>query len=530
MNQNQLSPQELDQLLLKRQQLAISGPGNICTPGNFPEIIAYDPFVASSYTYQDIVEYLNTPAWRKLRSMSPAQLVALDPFEPSEVRPGGYKVWDGAIAIPKNSLFNPVVQPMSRLKAVRNCNDYWIKDGTLAMCRVGPIGPQGQLVRPRSDWIFDLKELVEGWRLLELAHHLTVLRGYWQLTDKGMRVGKPYIAYRFQSSLAEVLVARAYNLPLDIGERVENRPGRPDLPYYGIEIKSSSRFQSPFMRVPKTGKESLRIDETLAVVCVGVFIEPPPSGYVNKTQAVSDADRWCCMPTMGIIAGWELADVITHQAVMSRTMDDTKADQCYCMAPEDLMPPASFYAYLDKARKHFGTPEEAIERMARRDGNPQLLKDFRYVDEYIKSPEFEARLMRTQPMLTENCMVWNYMSDGSPDQPGIAVGQAGRNGYQRPHPQDIKKGTPWHKYLLEERKALKIINTAIQAYEGRVEGKNAARRKRLERIRAHKLIVNTRKAGMQLKRLERKRKRRALTFKEQNKYIHLKRDTNIQTP
>jgi hypothetical protein len=284
------------------------------------------------------------------------------------------------------------------------------------------------------------------------------------------------------------------------------------------------------MRVPKTGKESLRIDETLAVVCVGVFIEPPPSGYVNKTQAVSDADRWCCMPTMGIIAGWELADVITHQAVMSRTMDDTKAEQCYCMAPEDLMPPASFYAYLDKARKHFGTPEEAIERMARRDGNPQLLKDFRYVDEYIKSPEFEARLMRTQPMLTENCMVWNYMSDGSPDQPGIAVGQAGRNGYQRPHPQDIKKGTPWHKYLLEERKALKIINTAIQAYEGRVEGKNAARRKRLERIRAHKLIVNTRKAGMQLKRLERKRKRRALTFKEQNKYIHLKRDTNIQTP
>lgn len=509
-----LTPEWVESILQQRLLLAKQGPGNILTPGNLPPRLQHAPFNFSDYPHKDKVQYLGSKEWIDVLKIPPESLMSANPFEPSAIRPGGFKIWDAAIGIPASSSRNIEPMRMTEIKPIRNCNTHWNGPAKVALSRVGPLGPNGAMLRPVDRWLVDLKEIPEGWNLLNMAHGLAHLRGDESLThDSAFIYRKPDLHFRVPSSLAEIVMAMLFGLPLDIGPRQEGKPGRPDFPCYFIEMKSSAYFPDGFCHIPQVSNEALRVDETIAVVSASVFIEPPPGGFATGSTNKSDDDRWCCMPTIVMITGWELVDVITHLPLMSVNPKDVKKDVCYGLLPEDMMPPESFLAYLHKAKEIYGDPMEATEKWARREGHPEWIENFMYVEDFLSSKKFSDLYMNTPPLVCEQCMNWNTRSEGTPIKPW------GR----KPKYSRIKDRPEWVEHGLKIKEALKkYILPAIEKYEGKLMGKRLAKKLMRQRRKNHRLIWDKRLDRYHLAKLEEKiREKGSLTAREEIKYNSL---------
>ena len=435
-----------------RHWLLTRGPANICTPATDKRVIPYAPFMSGEYPHKHLLGSLTSSKWRAIFKSPPQRLVSPNPFTLSDIRPGGMKVWDSAVGIPAADHRTSVLLNMARTPTLKDCNTHWKCNVLPALQSVGPLGPNNSIVRPKAPYLIDYTKIPGGWMYIEAAHVLAHIRGDTKRISKNPSAIPSSTAGHFQAALANITVALLYDLPLYIGAYDEGMYAMPDFEDYGIEVKSSSRFGLPFLRAPWLNKEALRFDATLAVVSVGVFVEPHPYSYNTGTMIPGKNDHWCCTPTMAMVTGWETVDVITHQPIVSANPENAYSPVCYGMHPADMMPPDLLWAYLKLGNQHLGRPATVDENHV-------------YVNDWVNSKEFANLLSRTPPLPCKSCLSWNPRTVGVPRRP---------EGFP-PKPSQLKKFPEWQAYYEEVKKVLGIIEPAVKRYETRFYKTRSAR-------------------------------------------------------
>jgi len=499
----QWTDERLAQFCHMRYDLFTAGPGNICEPAA-SNVARHAPFDHVDYPYRDKIGSMEARPWGELRRQPAASLVNPNPFAPSMHRKKGFACWDAAVAIPACNTRIAAIRHLVEIPAVRHSNVLWRQTIEPSLRRAGPLGTAGRLIRPTGPWIFDITRMKNGWKILEAAHVLAHHRGdhktsYSQWTYDHSRTGGHY-----QGGLAEIMVSIAYDIPLDVSDKQMGIKGDPDT-YYRAEVKSSSRFRLPLIKMPWKGGEAPRFDAMLAVLDTGVFIEPHPYSVISKTGQYSMEDRWCCQPTIVVIAGWESIDFIMHQALGSLhdTSRDPNAPMDYVVHPADLLGPDLFWGYLALGYRRYGVPVPD-ER-------------WQYFHEWIESDHYKGLLAETPPLPCNECMRINSRALGAPQRP------------EGPRPKG-KMPPVWKKYYDERRTILKTVEKAIESYEalcyGSQQGCLTGRRGRKAGYKAK--LVRLRQEARLDRAIEKVRKGERLTDAERGLYYAAKNEGSIE--
>lgn len=452
----------------------------ICIPGQSAN--QFYPFHNHEYAHAGLIKGQN---WDEVRKQEPQQLIPVNPFEPSQIRKHGLRLWDAVAGIPSSAHRPDQIVATRMLTPTRNTNEFWQQQMLPALGRVGRLTPDGDFLRPKGPWIFDMMLDPLGWKMVEGAHALA-----HRVAEMKPRETKKKMLYaggthfHMQRFLAQMCVCRAYGLPLDVLCLDEGKPGTPDVAQYGIEIKSSSYFRTPVLKLPAMNREAPRPDETLAVVTTGVFIEPHPHGFTNDTQTWKEINRWACTPSVVIVAGWELMDVISHQPFCATDPLDKGEPVCYGMSPSEMQSPESFWAYLRYAYENRGAP--AVDN-----------KRYWLVEDWLNSDDYAAAVGCSPPLPCWNCLRMNMHADGAPRRPigkppliweqlrEDRTDSCGRPPKSIPWPYRRPKSQPeleWDEWEDNLVKVWTIIDKATAYYEGRVHGHlNAAHMRTLRR-------------------------------------------------
>ena len=484
---------KMQDFLRRRWEILTEGAGNLCIePAHIVDSARF-PFESRHYEHKGLLGSVTVDPWPDILAMDPSLLLHPDPFAKSKYRDTGYACWDAAVGIPADR--SRGVQPMAKIAATRSINNYWSSDVMPAICKVGPLGPNKSLLRPVGKYIIDFKQIENGWLMLEAAHTIAHLRGDSKTDYRSHALGLSKLAGHRQAAVAEMAVALLYDLPLDIGLREDGTPAMADFRHFGLEVKSSSRFDAPYLRLPWNGREALRFDNTLAVVSVAVMAEPHPHGFTDGTLIDADHDKWCCMPTIAVIVGWETVDVITHQPLVSSDPTNKKAPICYGIHPADLMPPDDLWAYLKLGVEARGLPP--VDGMTKR------------VADWMNSPDFMHLLAQTPPLPCQDCFMWNSQSEGGPKRPrGLP-------------PKKLIKGQhdDWIQWKKDVKSVHGIIDKAVKRFERKLYGSSAAADLRRARKSNHKLKMEQIKNDKwYAKALKKKREGARLTDYERSVY------------
>jgi hypothetical protein len=181
-----------------------------------------------------------------------AEAVDVNPFAPSRFRSRGLQAWDAAVQIPRAALATGRLVAIRDVRPVRSVNTYWKEEAQEAIRRVGPIGPNGEWLRPRGSFIADFRD-DQCWMLAEAAHVLAHHRGdYADLALGPIDPIQLPTARLLQQALGELVIASKFNLPIDIGQPLDPFPMRPHLPY-GLTVCPTPYFSSPILAVPMDG-------------------------------------------------------------------------------------------------------------------------------------------------------------------------------------------------------------------------------------------------------------------------------------
>lgn len=469
---DQITSGALGEFAEYRYRLLTEGPGNIC---DTIDPVSYAPFYNNDYTHRNIVGHMSMEPWITLKNTNPKTLVHPNPFELSAVRTRknhpAYRSWDSAIAIPACSMRSKL-HHMRSVPVIRNINDHWNTTIKSAFERVGPLGHKNRILRPEGPYIIDLKNMGHfGWTLLEAAHVLGHLRG------DGKPNAELYIEYHFQAAVMELTYAVLFDVPINATAKEDGEPGMPDT-YYGVELKSSTYMEGPLLRVPITGNEALRVDDTLAVMLGAVLVEPVPYAYVSGTDMVDRNDIWAGTPSLVALVGWECPDFITHGPVCEYNNRIN-----YAIQGADLLPPSSHWAYLALAKKHLPPPKTGPGQR------------WRYVHEWLASDDYKKLRAETPGLPCKTCYMVNQKTDGAPKRP------------RSKHPRGPKKHwpKPWLDYHTEKYKCADIGKKAVEAYEPiYYSGVDLPRLDPKKRLAANNKRVRLRKASFsRAKRLER---------------------------
>lgn len=433
-------------LMGSRKARLTVGKSNLCAQYN-GRTDYYAPFTYSKYVYAGRMGYLGDEPWLTIVKQDPASLLVDNPFEPSKYRRPGLAIWDSVVGIKACRRRNPYAAiGLREIPITSTNNQYWDKKLCPAINRIGPLGPNGTILRPEDEYIIDLTKMGEmGYRIRLAAHALAHMHG-----DKidAERSSKKKVITRLTGFIeqftAELVTAYIYGLPFNTALRLDIRNDC-SFKQYGINVKTSTQFENPVLKVPWNNNGALAFDETLAVLNVAIFIEPHPFGWTTRTMQYTNKDHWCCSPTIVMITGWELVDFITHQPLVSSNPDNHAIPVCYGVHPLDLMGPDQFWSYLAMANTERGAPKYTAE-----------LRD---VEEWLYSDDF-TKLINTYPPLPcgLQCMTINDRAEGAPVRPRDL----------RP----FKKGTDkvlesaWDRYDKECKSLKKVmLEPAVKNYE-----------------------------------------------------------------
>ena len=406
----------------RRRSLALSGESSLLIPA-MPGVVPRYPFSSSDYPYYDI----SSKALQQLATCRPETLFdgSLSTLSDLRSKPSDYEglppeaskykfqVWDSAMGIPACAIRRAGERHPSKIKPFRNCNTRWFQALLPAMLHVGPIGKNKSQVRPEGRFIFDLSKLEPhlAHLLLEIAHVIAHRRGDYHREARSYAVGVGRTAGHLRGIMAEIVIALLFDLPIDVSARNFKRPAEPDLPY-GLEVKTTTHFHSPVMRIPCIKPETTRFDETLGIALVSVYIEPVPYGYIRHSGETTNLDCWSCMPTIFALCGWEGVDVITHSDV-GRYEDSPVS---WYMRAEDLLEPETLWNYFFD-----------MSQTTRPDGKPLFPYPWEianvqggrwwYIMDWIHTPEYQVLLAQTPPFPCKMCMSFNPDAKGSPKIP-----------------------------------------------------------------------------------------------------------------
>lgn len=451
-----------------RRDLMTQAPGNLCSPCEDKLVYPHMPFSGSNYPYRDKIGAFQQAPWSDIMACTPEQLVEPNPHAPSRFRPGGYGCWDAAVGIPATNLRTAKVTEMRETPIVRNCNTYWTQGVMPALQNVGPTAEPGVYRRVTGEYVLDLTQIEDGWFWLEVAHALA----HFGADDKTActRWSKGAVDSKtvgwMQAMVAKMAVSWFFDLPMDTNPVSEGKYAEPDFPMVGLEVKSSSFYDTPFLRVPWDNNEALRFDETRAVMSVGVFVEPHPFGFITGTLQSESHDRWACAPTVAVIAGWESPDVICHQPLVSRRPYSKREPICYGVHPRDLLSPDLFWGYLRLWSKR--QQELGLSPVPRSDSRRMRIQ------ELLFSPTFERLIANSPPRSCQACMMWNPKTDNVPLRPK-GVPPANANELAR------RENAPWRLYFSEVAAVHGIIDRAVLEYEYKLWEPDHA--KRIRRVR-----------------------------------------------
>ena len=437
----------------------LTGPGGICEPR--------ERHGQSSYRLKQRLggwEHSITCEQDDLLSKqadNPISLITADPTAPSRFRTNGLAVWDVALYLPDPKLMVPNPVGISTLPSRRNRNTHWIENGPKLLASWGrPGGPTSPILRPAGPYVFDLMKIQNGWDILEAAHVLTHMRADQELAA---RASKPYdlcyLSNLFQRCLSEIMVALAYDIPLDVRSRPTRQNGDSNLPF-GLTVATTTHLSSPNLIVPLEGPGRLVFDKTIAVINVATHLQPYPDGFVTGVWSPDAQDRWCCAPTIVAITGWADTQVATHWSLATYRPNESSSPVFLAMHPNDLMPPDDLNAVLALAWRRSGLPPAG----------------WQYISDWMGSDEYLKAYMKTPPLPCSYCLSINRNSPSAPRRP-------------RPHRGARYDADVWTNYAQEVAPILKIVEAGTVAFEGKRYGspKNARtlRSKRRQQYRAH---------------------------------------------
>ncbi len=170
--------------------------------------------------YERHVERFPKEMWQPLWQMG-AGILDPNPFGASPTRPGGMRVWDSLVTLPRDPSLTPI-DTFRGVAARRHCNSVWLEKVEPAIRRTGPV--QGMPQRPEHPWVFDLRANPNGWFLLEAAHVLTHLRldSAEHARLDPIRDYNPYPAV-FQRTVAEIVLGIRLGGPVDVSQGTKNQ-------------------------------------------------------------------------------------------------------------------------------------------------------------------------------------------------------------------------------------------------------------------------------------------------------------------
>jgi hypothetical protein len=555
-----------DTLLLdfmtKRYRLMTEGPGNICNPAS-PKVAPYAPFQSEGYEHERLLGDAFDTGWQQIRGTDPRKLLRPNPFELSPFRASTldpdpnksvykFRCWDSAIGIPACAIRGDEPKTFQHVPIVRRSNEHWTGAALPAILRTGPLGKDGALLRPRGKHIFDLTctKRTFAWDLLEMSH--TMAHQYDEVRS-GYRHHSQFLgrtAGRYRGALAEIVHAIMYGLPIDVSLRDRNKPGEPDT-YFGTELKSTTNFRHPVIRLPWKTREAPRPDSALSVALAAIFIQPHPHGFTTGTGEFELEDMWCCSPSVVALVGWEGIDMITHQEV-GYNMFDRKRKGNYVIPADDLLPPAEYWAYLALAMRTgrgdsvplFEPPEQAVARSmaaiaraeqaeAQTRANARLSAEeletaidkvwqaerpnirWVYPREWLATGHYRWLYVHTPPLPCKFCLDINHNAEGAPERP------------KGKRPTGARKTWPkdWVRWEQDLTKIRAIVRNAVVSYESKRYGTKTARIRRRARTQG----ARTRYAQLRLLQKaeavrEKQRQGRDPTPSEWNAYFRVQRD------
>ena len=450
-----------------RRNLLTMGAASICVPyGDEPN---YAPFTYFNYPHRALIGYTGNESWQSIFRQPPQDLIPVNPFTPSKARQNGLAVWDAAVGIKACHNRNAHYAVHTRNTPVlRNSNTYWRETLIPAINRVGPLGPQRKILRPQDPYIVDLTKMGDlGYRMRLAAHAIAHTKGD-HLDVKKLRKGDKTKLGGFISGLiGEMVFAYIYGLPFNITRRHDDIIADADFRQYGIEVKSSTHFELPILKLPWMNNEAPRFDATIALVNVATFIEPHPYGWTSRTMQCDPDDYWCCSPTVAMIVGWELVDFITHQPLISSGPGDFDYPVGYGVHPLDMLGPDQFWSYL------------ALAREAR--GEPMYTKEFRDIEEWLYSKDFDELIAKYPALPCHiDCMSWNDRAEGAPARP--------KQSRPRKKSDDVILWMQWDYYDKQRTQIKRIIEPVLKERDASYYGSRLeANRRRRERSRQYKL-------------------------------------------
>jgi len=313
--------------------------------------------------------------------------IADNPYEPSELRTSGLKIWDSVyLPMPKSVSLDPKRQ--RDLCTLRATNGEW--ESTKET--LGMLGrPDGvHYFRPKGPFILDLMN--DDIRMLQGAHILAHRHPVVYKTDD-YTFGQ--LADVFLRYLIKLFLARKFGLLLNVHPEAEHED---DFSLYGIEVFGSTALRTPALLSAATG-DNCRIKSDKTVVCVlgSVGIEAHPKQAIEGTSW-RQTNKWSCLPTLTALAGWECVDYITHAEHVELAGERYHAVPC-----SDLQPMSSFSELLDIARNTRGILEKTDK--------------ITYVNDWFESEDFKRGLSVTPQLPCPCCLRINTASEGVVSRP-----------------------------------------------------------------------------------------------------------------
>lgn len=480
----------LEVMTLRRNELTGTGRGSICVPATN----AYSgtggpwyPFDSATYP-QSAIRSLSSPPWEDVCTVgrgAPTCLVPLDPFEPTDIRQTGLRIWDAAVGIPAADMRGSTPLTPMALTPHSHTNTAWLNEITYTLARVGNLDGSGITRRPEHTYIIDLTKHPLGWRLLEAAHGMAhriaetpppaitaadANKLVWSPERK--RPGKSKVPAptpgMFRDCLARLCVGLVYGIPIDV------RPPNmytPTCTQYGIHVVTS-QFRAPVLQVPATSAGCPIPDESVAYVLAGVHTEPHPYGYTSGSGNYEPINMWSCSPTMVVIAGWELVDGITHQPLLEGSRYAKVPEPSYGMPAPALQSPDTFGAFLRMAVDARGEPVQ-------RDGT---VWD---VEEWLASEDCDAAIGVSPPLPCVFCIGINTKTVGAPERPNSRRPEKAR-GAPKLSVRLSRTEAEWRDYDDKVSRIEHIIRDAVVAYECERVGGVSVNKRRKERMKAHR--------------------------------------------
>jgi hypothetical protein len=504
----------LADFMLRRYKLLTTGPGNICNPAA-SNVAKYAPFQSDDYAHARVLGDLASPEWKHAFDTDPYALLHPNPFELSQYRISNldqdsaksvyrFRCWDSAIAIPACGIRAPEPKPFGSVQIVRRTNEQWNGEALPAILHTGPLGKDGALLRPRGRHIFDLTATRKdfAWDLLEMAHVMGHQHDEFTPDVHTRNKALHNSASCMQRAITEIVFAIMYGLPVDVG--TDRLPGAPNT-YFGTDLKCTTDFRKPVLRLPWKTNDAPRPDTTLSIALSTVFIQPHPHGFTTNTGECDADDIWCCMPSIVAVVGWEGIDFITHQALGYNPFSSKRRGH-YTVPADDLLSPELYWAYLALATRTsrgdcvplFTPPDAAVARSmaaiaraeqaeamimtatsldvaAREKAVNELWETERrnikwvYPREWLETGHYRWLYQHTPPLPCKYCMTINRNAEGAPVTP---KGQR-PTGPRKTWPKDWVR---WEQDLAAIRD---ILHSAIVNYEIKRYGRKAARIRRV---------------------------------------------------